>query len=1102
MSMLPLSALRRACFLSLLSFLPIWAQFDAATVIGTVHDQAGAVVTNSKVTLSSVQTGVTKNTVTDGNGNYTIFDVKPGRYTLRAESPGFKAAVAEEFTVTVNARQRVDLQLQVGDVSERVVVEAAASAVETDSSNRGQVVTAAAIVNLPLNGRSYADLTLLVPGARKSQLEDGSATGRDASYNVNGQRSALNNFMVDGVGNNAYGTSNQGFSNQVVQLTPDAVAEFRVETSNFSAEYGRASGAVINAATKSGGNAIHGAAWEYLRNTSLNAVGFFKPVGGVKPVFQQNQFGAAVGGPIKKDKLFYFADFEALRRTTKTLTLATVPTDAQKSGNFGIPLRNAVTGAVYTNGIVPLADMTPFARAVLTALPSPNVAGNSNNFQSLPRSTINDNKGDGRLDYYLSERITMYLRYSQRESDIYVPGNIPGPAGGNNNGNVRITNKQYNPGITYTLSPSSTLEARMGLTWTEGGKSPIGLGEPSLLDANGITGLPTDPRVKGALNSQNVSGFSQFGRQTSNPQFQNPFVINPKIVYSKILGRHTLKFGYEYQRIDTAIDDFNPVFGTDSYGGQFSRPVGTATNSSAAIQQAYNLTDFMTGARSAYELNNYVIVDYRQRMHFSYIQDDFKFNNKMTLNMGLRYEFATPQWEKDNHLANFDPGTQTLIQAKSGSLSQRSLIDPRHNNWAPRFGLAYQVAPKTVIRSAYGISYIQFNRLGGENLLAYNGPYIVDAQISQDPSNLPICASAASDPVTCFRPTQFGYPANFAVPANFNPLRAQARFIPANNPTGYIQSWHFTIQREVAKNLVIEAAYVGNRGTHLMVLGDYNQARPNAIGENTSLQNRRSIPTFANIEIAYGAGTSSYNALQAKIEKRYSAGLYLLNSFTWSKAIDNSPGHLEVFNGDSSRGNIRDLRNEKGLSGYDQPFNDTFSVVYGLPLGKGKKFGSGMNSIADAVVGGWQLTGINTMTSGLPINLTYSPASQFQVTTIGLSYRPNVIGDPVTPEASRTPQTYLNKANVLIPTDPSHPFGTAGRNAVRGPGFHTLDLGLHKEFKLWNEATRFQIRSEAFNISNRTNFVAPDGNISNSTFGVISSTFPARQVQFAAKLIF
>jgi hypothetical protein len=1099
----PLFRFVSLCTLAVLSAVAGFAQFDAASVSGVVRDPAQAVVTAGKVTLENLSTGVVKSAVTDQNGSYTFFDVMIGRYRLRAEAPGFKAAVAEEFTVTVNARQRVDLTLEIGAVTETVQVVGAASAIETDSSSRGHVITNAAIVNLPLNGRSYADLALLAPGVRKSVLEDGSVTSRDASFNVNGQRSALNNFMVDGVDNNAYGTSNQGFSSQVVQLTPDAVSEFRVETSNYSAEYGRAAGAVINAVTKSGTNSIHGSAWEYLRNTDLNAVGFFKPLNNVKPVYIQNQFGATFGGPVKKDKLFYFVDFEGQRRIQRVLTFATVPTADQKAGRFNTPVRNALTGTIYSDGNLPASQVTGFAKAVLDALPLPNLNTVSNNYQSLPRSTINDNKGDARADYYFSDRVTGFFRYSHRLDQIYVPGNIPGPAGGNNNGNVRILNKQIEPGATWTVTPTMTVEARLGVTWTEGGKSPLGVGETSLLEANGITGLPTDPRVKGALNSQSVQGFSQFGRQGSNPQFQNPFVIDPKINIGKLLGRHTLRVGYEWQRIDTAIDDFNPVYGTDTYNGQFAKAAGATTLNSAQLSQAYGLVDFMTGARSSYELNNYVIVDYRQRMHFAYVQDDFKMSRKLTLNVGLRYEFATPQWETNNHLANFDPGTNSLITAKSGSLYDRALVQPRHKYFAPRFGLAYQILPKTVIRSAYGISYVHFNRLGGENLLSYNGPYIVDAQISQDIANLPVCASASADPVTCFRPTQMGYPQNFAVPANFNSLRAQARYIPRDNPTGYIQSWHFTVQRELATDLVLDAAYVGNRGTHLMILADWNQARPNSsLAENLSLQARRPIQNFGAIEVAYGAGYSNYNALQLKLEKRYTAGLTFINSFTWSKGIDNASGHLEANNGDNSRANIRDLAHEKGLSGYDQPFNDTLSGVYALPFGRGKKIGGTWSRLADGALGGWQLTLINTLTSGLPLNITYSPTGQFQVSGLP-SVRPNQVpgASLVTPEGQRTTNNYLDKNAVFAPTDPSKPFGTLARNAARGYGLFQLDLGLHKEFTV-TERVKLQFRSEIFNLTNQTNFGAPATGLSGSNYGSITSTLPARQVQFATRLSF
>jgi hypothetical protein len=488
-------------------------------------------------------------------------------------------------------------------------------------------------------------------------------------------------------------------------------------------------------------------------------------------------------------------------------------------------------------------------------------------------------------------------------------------------------------------------------------------------------------------------------------------------------------------------------------------------------------------------------------MYFGYLQDDFKFSQKLTLNLGIRYEFATPQWERDNHLSNFDPTTNSMILAKSGSLYDRALVHPDPHNWAPRIGLAYNVTPKTVIRSAYGISYVQFNRLGGENLLAYNGPFVVDAVIDgQSPFNLPICTSVNSAPGGCFRPTYLGFPNDFASPAAFNTATTQVRYIPANNRTGYVQSWHFTVQRELANNLLLDLAYVGNHSVGLMILGDANQAVPNLLGQNLSINARRPIRNFTTIEQAYSGGFGSYNALQVKLEKRYNAGFYFLNSFTWSKAIDNAPGHLENYNGDNSRINIRNHTSERGLSSYDQPFNDTLSILYDLPFGKGRHFNI-QNRALDLIAGGWGVNVINTATSGLPLNITYSASQQYQVSPL-VTTRPNLISSQVTtPEGQRTTRNYLNAAAFALP-DYTQPFGSAGRNIARGYPFYELDLGLHKNFALWSESSYVQFRAEAFNLLNQTNFSPPNTTFNTSSFGSITSTFPARQIQFALKLYF
>jgi hypothetical protein len=1064
------------------------AQFDTATVVGTVRDASGAVVPGVTVALKNLSTGISAETVTDNDGNYQFLNVRVGPYSVRAALQGFSTAEANDVVVTVGARQRVDLLLAAGNVTETVVVTGASKLLETDSSDRGQVITKEQIVNLPLNGRNYADLALLSPGVRKSAISE----SRDASFNVHGLRSALNSFILDGVDNNSYGTSNQGFSNQVVQVSPDALEEFRVQTNNFSAEYGRTGGAVINASFRSGTNTFTGTGWEFFRNTALNAVGFFKPSSGVKPQLNRNQYGFVFGGPIVRSRTFFFGDYEGFRQISKVFTAASIPTLAQRAGNLGRPIVNPLTGVTYADGVIPVADMTPFARKVLAGLPDPTKPGISNNFDSLPRREDFNDKFDLKIDHQFSSAFSGFVRGSHRKVNNFEPPPIPGETGSPANAFVHVLNQQFATGLTYVTGTTSLLEFRLGISRTEAGKEPPGVGGPGMLELYGIPGLPTDPRFAGGLTEQVVTGWTNWGRQNTNPQFQDPFVINPKINYTWGIGRQSFKTGYEFQTISTEIDDFNPKYGRDTYGGSFSRPAGAA-----ADPATYGLADFMFGLRSRYELINPFLAHLRQQMHFAYLQDDFRVNQKLTLNLGLRYELGTPQWEEDNFLSSFDPETNTLITAKDGSIADRALVNLDKNNFAPRLGLAYSIDDKTVLRSGYGKSYLHFNRLGGENLLSFNGPHVVGLVINQTPNQGPCGPGIAV--TACFRPTQAGYPEGLNVPANFNTLNARTNYIPRDNDTGSVQSWHVTVQREILNNLLVDVGYIGNRSRDIMILGDYNQARPNGPTENLSVQARRPIQGFQEIQIAFDGGKGDYQALQVKVERRYTRGLYLLNSFTWSRARDNASGHLETQNGDNSRVNFRDIESEFGRSGYDQPLNNTTSVVWELPFGRGRRFGNNMSPVMDGLLGGWRLVGINTMTSGSPVNLSYTPAATSQVGG-QFTFRPNLVGDPVTPNGG--PGNYLDPAAVEIPTDRSQPFGNAPRNAVRGPSFRQLDLGLHKIFGLGWRNSRLETRVEAFNLLNTTNFGTPNANRSNNNFGTITTAGVARQIQLGVKLYF
>ena len=1082
------------CFLFVSTVNTAFAQFDSATVLGAIRDSSGASMPGVTVTLKNIDTGLSVTAQTDGDGNFQFTNVRIGNYRVSAEKQGFSTAVAERVNVTVNARQRVDLTMQPGAVTESVVITDAAQLLETDSSGRGQLVQRGQIVNLPLNGRSSANLTLLTPGVRESNQNAATGSGREASFNVNGLRNTFNNFLLDGVDNNAYGTSNQSFSSQVVQSSPDAVAEFNVQTNTYSAEFGRSGGAVINASFRSGTNQFHGNLWEYHRNSALNATGFFKPAGGVKPPLVRNQFGFTFGGPIIRDRTFFFLDYEGFREIQKNLVFSTLPTMAQRNGILSVAVRDPFTNTTYAAGTP--VPMTAFARKVLNELPSPNVPGvTANNYSELVLNRGYNDKFNIKLDHKLNDKLNVFTRVSHRKANNFEGPNIPGPSGSNQNGIINILNQQLVGGATYVFANASALEFRLGISRIEAGKKPPLTGGPSMRELYGITGLPDDSTVTGGLTTQTINGISQLGRQATNPQFQNPFNVNPRVNYSFTLGRHSLKTGYEYLAVNTDVQDTNPLMGLDTYAGQFSRPAGLS-----ASNNLYNLADFMFGARSQYEFANLLVVNMRRRLHYAYLQDDFKLSQRLTLNLGARYEFATPYYEAQNRLSNYDPATNSIIQAKDGSLYDRALVDPDYNNFAPRIGFAYNLLDKTVLRGGYGIGYVHFNRIGSADLLATNFPQITRANVTQQAPSAsnPQCVGTAFTS-NCFRSTQDGYPTG--LPNNV------VLHIPRDQRTAYIQNWQLSVQRELGSNMLLDVAYVGNHAVKLIMLADLNQARPNMPGENLPLDSRRPIPGFRSISAVLPAAFSNYHALQVKFERRFSKGLYLLNSFTWSKAIDNVSQVLEEPGGNTGNPqNLFNLAADRGLSPYDQPFNNTTSFVWELPFGKGRAFWSDMPYVLDAFVGGWTVTGINTMTSGQAVNFRYGPSpvtANLPSFIGGVALRPNLIGNPILPKDERTIDRYFNTAALQLPSV-NQPFGNAGRNIARGDSFYQFDFGLQKNFALpfINEGSKLEFRTEFFNLFNKTNFGAPNSTFATAAFGQVRSTTPARQIQIALKLSF
>ncbi len=1101
------------------------AQFENGSIVGTVRDSSGAVIPDATVKVTNLATGVVSTRSSNGDGEFEVPALRVGQYNVLAAKAGFATATATNIGVTISGRQRVDLNLSAGEAETTVnVVSGVSLQPETDTSERGQIVTQQQIAALPLVSRNYSDLIGLTTGVRQATgtLTSTSNTGlvREGAFNVNGQRSIFNNFLLDGMDNNAYGESNQGFSNQIIQPAPDAIAQFQVVTNNQGAEYGRASGATINVAFMQGTNTFHGRVYEFLRNTDLNATGFFRPPGGRKPQFNRNQFGGNIGGPIKRDKLFFFVDYEGFRQARKQVSTATLPTNNQRAGVFGTTVYDPYTGKAYAAGtsILTAADISPIAKTIVGLLPADTSTAAANNFTTFQRSQNYQDKGDVRLDYTLNSRNSFFVRVSelkQNATDFPIFGL---PIDGNSNGKQRILDQQVAVGYTRVVGANQLLDARLGLSRTKAGKFSLSIG-----DNPGFTfaGLPTAPAVAGGIPGISITGIAALGRQTTNPQFQNPALLDPKVNYTWVLGSHSLKFGYEYQHIWMAVQDTNPLYGSFTFAGGYSRPVVGGRLTGTATTDNY-VADFLWGASSAYSLSSYFVAHLRNQSHFGYVQDDWKATPRLTLNLGLRYEYTTPYYEQKNLQSNFNPAAaesanlQSFIYAKQGN---KYTINPDKNDFAPRVGFAYAADDKTALRGGYGISFSHYDRAGSGNILAINPPQALFVTVTQAPTG------AAKSP-TYTRMDQ-GFP---ATTLTFNPKTDNITYIDSNRyRDSYVHSYYLDVQRTLAKNTLLDIAYVGNFGLKLLQIANYNQGDPlNGF--------QRPVSNFGDITYPIREAYSHYDSLQVRYEQRMVAGLTLLNSFTYSHALDNAGASLEA--NTPSPQDIRNLAGDYGQSEYNQPLINTTSLVYDLPFGQNRRF---MNTggVLNQVLGQWQVSAVNEAESGFPFNLTYNPPTSNQVSGIAASYRganlyrPNrVAGVPLTTfKKSLSNGTALQYVNINTATRPTggattipvsvvggilqSPFGNLSRDPGRSPLFNTLNLSFNKRFDLPVETLKLEFRGELYNSLNRSNFAPPSTTtIANSTAtvngvstpiqtgGAITSTFDPRIVQFGLKVLF
>ncbi|HYO84017.1 MAG TPA: TonB-dependent receptor, partial [Bryobacteraceae bacterium] len=650
---------------------------------------------------------------------------------------------------------------------------------------------------------------------------------------------------------------------------------------------------------------------------------------------------------------------------------------------------------------------------------------------------------------------------------------------------------------------SEVVEGRFAVIRLGMDRTPAAVGGPSMQELFGIGGLPTGDRVRGGVTPQDINGFPRYGRQSTNPQSQFPTTVNGRLNYSRIVGGHNLKAGYEWLGLYILVDDTNPLYGIDAFGGAFSRP--TAGTPTGVNNSWYNLADFYFGARSQYQLATQVQARVRQFGNFFYVQDDWKVNDRLTLNLGLRYDVMTPVRDADNRLANFNPATNALVQATD---EDQSLQRQPWNNFSPRLGAAYKLTSNTVLRGGYALGWNFWNRMASAELLNTNAPFVNRFSTVNAPGNLSnLCTGENFQ--NCFRPREAGYPSN--LPSNV------ILYVDPDTPWGYIQNWHVTVQRTLYRDTVLDVAYVGNKGSRLPVLGDFNQARPITQAELTAGQTtlgtllaRRPYQGWNNITAVLPSGFSNYNGLQAKIEHR-GRDLTLISSFTWSKAIDTVGQVLETTNGGSPNPqDIRNVENDKGPSSFDQRFNSTSAVVYDLPFGKGRRFGKDIPYVLDAVAGGWQISGIVYLHSGQPLNLRYPDAtgilSDGQPDFLGnVALRPNYVGGELVNNSGTTEKylSYFNRSALAIPPVTA-PFGNLGRNVVYGFPYYQTNMVLAKNFAMpfLGEGGRLQFRGEFYNVFNKTNFTAPNTDLSSANFGRVSSTLDPRFVQLALKLYF
>jgi hypothetical protein len=1101
---------------------PGLAQVDTATVVGTVRDATGAVVPGAIATATETDTGSATNAKTDSDGNFVITPLKIGRYSVSVEASGFRKEIRQNVVLDVQQTIRLDFSLQVGSVTETAKVTGEAPLLETETASLGDVVGSQQIEQLPLNGRRYTDLATLTSGVTKitegpvngsSTPTNGNAGG---NFSVNGTRGDQNNFILDGVDNN----SNDN-GDVAVLSSPDAIAEFKIQTSNYSSEFGRSGGAVINATTKSGGNQFHGSAWEFLRNDAFDAREYFESADQPKAPYKQHQFGGTLGGPIIKDKAFFFVDYEGTRIHSSRVTQATIPTALETQGNFSDilgtqsqicgpqndqPCFDAIGRPVFTNeiydptirtvngalvrdgfgfdpgtglpiqgqaNIIPTGRLNQLGLNYAALYPTVTTPG-GNNYLINARGTNQVDQMDARADENVSSKIQFFERFSLSQQSRFQAPVFSGIAdgGGYNTGNRPLVTRGAVFGYTHVVSPSLVNALRLGFNYIHYISNSPTYGQHYPPTGLQLLGVPDNPSING-LTWFGFSGYAGLGEPLFTPTKVTSQDIQINDTLSFVHGKHLIKAGPQVRWDQFNLLQIGQPRGNLQFSGQFTSDPNASDGSGNSI------ADMLLGFPVSAKISTVSYFGNRQHIYGAFVEDTYKATPKLTLDLGLRYDYATPGYEAHHRQSNFDYTKGLIIRAGTPGYP-KNLATPARTNFAPRIGFSYSpfLSHPMVIRAGYGRFFVsQEIRTGDPLQIDYNLPFFYEPTFTSDGITASVVTLTQGFPK--LDSSQTG---NAGVTSqDWNPR------------TAVYDEWNLDIEYQLPGQILITPAYVGSKGTHLQVLVDRNQIPTPQANFDQSLRPYPQFGPFASIE---NRGNSTYHAFQLKAEKRTDHGLYLLSALTYSKSINDQP---EICCNAPWPQDSYNLASEKGLSDFDNRSRWVTSFDYALPVGKGERFFHDGRA-ADLIMGGWHLGGILTFRSGFP----FSPEMGYDPSNTGSQglLRPNRTGSGKLPHPNRS--SWFNVNDFPAPAAGCLCFGNSGKNVLEGPGEKSVDLSAHKFFNI-SEQVRLEFRGEFFNALNHAVLSQPDLFVTDGpgAAGVITSTvIPQRQIQFALKLQF